>query len=212
MPLRQGLKWRRDREVTAQGAARIMGEDGTMLLGYPARRAVRYNGKAIRREGIRMDTSKDAEPTSDLRITAQIACEAILRGDSNYRSQPEALGERTAILGQVQAITANCRLDARRLELRYLPAGWATLVRDALGAALCRIAQSGASQVTILVGKEKFGELRLVFEETGDADLDRDLQAIGTWAAEQSRHRCAGTGEPGEITTDDPMKPANDIL
>lgn len=156
--------------------------------------------------------SKDAKPTSDFQIAAQAACDAILRGDRDYRARPEALGKRTAILQQVQAMIADSKLDARRLELHYLPAGWTTLVRDALGAALCRIAQAGPGRATILVGKEKFGELRLAFEETGDSDLDRDLQAIGTWATEQSRHRCAGTGAPGEMTTDNPVMPLSPEL
>ena len=120
----------------------------------------------------------------------------------SYRSPPEVLTDRHAVIGDIKTILQDDRLDARAVELRYLPGGWATLLRDGLRALLHAVSQVPGQRVTILVCKEKAGELRLVIQKTGDDDLDREIGMISDWVTGQSRERCAVTGQTGQMTFD----------
>lgn len=134
-------------------------------------------------------------------ISAQATCNAIFRRKPIYQSPPENQEHRKDIIVEIQDITQSGWIDARRLELQYIPAGWTTLVRDVLRSALYLLKQSDVRQLSILVGKEKFGEFRISFECTESFNLNRDLRYIQDWALEQSRTRCGGTGKLGKMTT-----------
>ena len=127
---------------------------------------------------------------------------AIRDQEAGYRTPPEVSADRAAIINEIEAILQEGQLDAPAFELRYLPGGWATLLRDVLRALLHVVAQVPGQKVTILICKEKMGELRFVVQKTGDDELDREIRMISDWASNQSRERCAGTGQPGQMTFD----------
>lgn len=133
---------------------------------------------------------------------AETVWAAICNNDSCYRSPPEVPADRDAVIQEIEVILQDDRLDARAVALRYIPGGWATLLRDVLRALLHSLAQVPGQRVTILVCKEKAGELRLVTQKTGDDHLDSEIRMISHWVALQSRERCAVTGQPGQMTFD----------
>lgn len=133
---------------------------------------------------------------------AETVWAAICNDGPYYRAPPEAPADRDAVIQELKTILQDDRLDARAVELRYLPGGWATLLRNGLRALLHAVSQVPGQKVTILVCKEKAGELRLVIQTTGDDDLDREIRMISDWVTGQSREQCAVTGQPGQMTFD----------
>lgn len=144
--------------------------------------------------------------------TAQGICLKITDDGSGYRTPPEDAEPRNDPVADIDAMIGSDLLAADRLELPYLPRGWASLLRDVLMAALHLARQHAVSNLVILTGKEKFGELRIAFERTGVGELDAELSDLASWAAEQSRSRCAGTGHPARMTTDGWVIPLSDEI
>lgn len=83
-----------------------------------------------------------------------------------------------------------------------IPAGWIRLVDMAVSACCCRAAQEERSALTLIQCKEKFGELRLLFDVVGTAELEEDVTAITTWARTASVGVCGLFGTPGRLMTD----------
>lgn len=83
-----------------------------------------------------------------------------------------------------------------------IPAGWIRLLEMGVSACCWRAAQEEGSALTLIQCKEKFGELRLLFDVVGTADLKEAVTAITTWARSMSVGVCGLFGTPGRLMTD----------
>ena len=85
---------------------------------------------------------------------------------------------------------------------RDLPVGWLRLVEMAITTCCWRAEQEQGSALLLLQCKEKFGELRLLFDVTGSEPLVADIAALTSWARQTSRGICAIFGTPATLTTE----------
>ncbi|WP_394227916.1 hypothetical protein [Paracoccus marcusii] len=91
-----------------------------------------------------------------------------------------------------------------------IPAGWIRLLDMAVSACCWRAAQQEGSALTLIQCKEKFGELRLLFDVVGTAELKNDVTTITTWARTASVGVCGLFGTPGRLMTDDWIIPLSE--
>jgi len=82
-----------------------------------------------------------------------------------------------------------------------IPVGWMRLLDMAISACCWRAAQEEGSVLILIQCKEKFGELRLLFNVVGTAELEEDVTAITTWARTTSVGVCGLFGTPGRLAT-----------
>lgn len=83
-----------------------------------------------------------------------------------------------------------------------IPAGWIRLLDMTISACYWRAAQENGAVLILIQCKEKFGELRLLFDVVGTAELEEDVTAMTTWARTTSVGVCGLFGTPGRLVTD----------
>lgn len=83
-----------------------------------------------------------------------------------------------------------------------IPAGWIRLLEIAVTACCWRAGQEAGAILKLIQCKEKFGELRVMFDVQGTPKLEVDIAAITTWTRTTSIGICALYGTPGRLTTD----------
>jgi hypothetical protein len=83
-----------------------------------------------------------------------------------------------------------------------VPASWYRLLAIAVEASCRRAGTEPTAEITLMQCKEKFGELRLLFDVEGSTELKSDIETITTWARRQSTSVCAAYGTPAWMTRD----------